>query len=93
MPHGSRVKVRLTLPDGAAVDRIPAWISRATVHPGEMGAKLDGVHWDPPAHERHRWWVFVKLTVSIYQIKSNTQGTREDATGPEGHRVRRRASV
>ncbi|ODQ80896.1 glycoside hydrolase family 13 protein [Babjeviella inositovora NRRL Y-12698] len=28
--HDSRVKVRLTLPDGSTVDRLPAWISRAT---------------------------------------------------------------
>lgn len=55
--HGSRVKVRLTLHDGAAVDRIPAWVRRATVPWGQMGAKFDGVHWDPPAHERHQWWV------------------------------------
>lgn len=55
VPHGSRVKVRLTLHDGAAVDRIPAWIRRATVPWGQMGAKFDGVHWDPPAHERHQW--------------------------------------
>ena len=55
VPHGSRVKVRLTLPDGQAVDRLPAWVRRAVAPPGQMGARFDGVHWAPPQHERHAW--------------------------------------
>jgi 1,4-alpha-glucan branching enzyme len=55
VPHGSRVKVRLTLHDGHAVDRLPAWARRAVAPPGQMGARFDGVHWAPPQHEQHRW--------------------------------------
>lgn len=46
--HGSRVKIRLQHPAGWWVDRIPAWIKWATVAPGVMGAKYDGIYWDPP---------------------------------------------
>lgn len=53
--HGSRVKIRLRHPGGWWVDRIPAWIKWATVPQGVMGAKYDGIHWDPPPSERHRW--------------------------------------
>lgn len=52
IPHGSRVKVRLQKPDGAWVDRIPAWISWATAEPGKMGASYDGIYWNPPASEK-----------------------------------------
>ncbi|CAL5219263.1 g1061 [Coccomyxa viridis] len=53
--HGSRVKIRLQHPDGYFVDRIPAWIKWATVAAGQMGAKYDGIYWDPPQQERHQW--------------------------------------
>lgn len=49
--HGSRVKIRLQHPGGWWVDRLPAWIKWATVPEGVMGAKFDGIHWDPPANE------------------------------------------
>eukprot|EP00899_Mesostigma_viride_P000843 jgi/Mesvir1/1075/Mv17590-RA.1 len=55
IPHGSRVKVRVTRPEGWAVDRIPAWIKWATVEPGKMGAKYDGIYWDPPASEKYKF--------------------------------------
>eukprot|EP00208_Stichococcus_sp_RCC1054_P002995 CAMPEP_0206143896 /NCGR_PEP_ID=MMETSP1473-20131121/22240_1 /ASSEMBLY_ACC=CAM_ASM_001109 /TAXON_ID=1461547 /ORGANISM="Stichococcus sp, Strain RCC1054" /LENGTH=642 /DNA_ID=CAMNT_0053539511 /DNA_START=296 /DNA_END=2220 /DNA_ORIENTATION=- len=55
VPHGSRVKVRLTLHDGSAVDRVPAWARLAQAPFGQMGAKFDGVHWAPPEHERYSW--------------------------------------
>ncbi|CEF97678.1 Glycosyl hydrolase, family 13, catalytic domain [Ostreococcus tauri] len=44
--HGSRVKVRV-YNDQGQFDRIPAWIRRATVEPGVMGAGYDGVYWAP----------------------------------------------
>jgi len=53
IPHGSRVKIRLQHPGGWWVDRLPAWIRWATVEPGVMGAKYDGIYWDPP--ETHKW--------------------------------------
>ena len=48
IPHGTRLKVQLTTPDGAVVDRLPAWIRYATVEDGKLGAAYDGIHWDPP---------------------------------------------
>jgi len=48
IPHGSRVKVQLTRRDGFRCDRIPAWITYATVEAGRMGAAYDGIYWDPP---------------------------------------------
>jgi len=53
IPHRSRVKIRLRHPGGWWVDRIPAWITWATVEPGVMAAKYDGVYWNPPASEKH----------------------------------------
>ena len=53
--HGSRVKVRLQHPGGWWVDRVPAWVRWATVEAGKMGAKYDGIHWDPPPGQRHEW--------------------------------------
>lgn len=47
------MKVRLRLPGGEWVDRIPAWIKWAVVPQGEMGAKYVGVHWAPA--EAHAW--------------------------------------
>ena len=53
--HGSKVKVRLQHPGGWSLDRIPAWAKWATVAPGQMGAKFDGIYWDPPPNEQHQW--------------------------------------
>ena len=53
--HGSRVKVRIQTPQGNWVDRIPAWITYATVDANSFGAAYDGVYWSPPRSERHKW--------------------------------------
>ena len=53
IPHGSRLKIRLQHPGGWWADRLPAWIKWATIPEGVMGAKFDGIHWDPPAAERY----------------------------------------
>jgi len=53
IPHGSRVKIRLQHPGGWWLDRIPAWITWATVEPGKMGAKYDGIYWNPPNGEKY----------------------------------------
>lgn len=55
IPHGSRVKIRLQHPGGWWLDRLPAWITWATVEPNKMGAKYDGIYWDPPVGEKHVW--------------------------------------
>eukprot|EP00252_Welwitschia_mirabilis_P009173 TRINITY_DN21526_c0_g1_i3.p1 TRINITY_DN21526_c0_g1~~TRINITY_DN21526_c0_g1_i3.p1 ORF type:complete len:776 (+),score=154.88 TRINITY_DN21526_c0_g1_i3:122-2449(+) len=55
IPHGSRVKFRLKTPQGAWIDRIPAWIKYAVVDSRNFGAPYDGVYWDPPLSERHQF--------------------------------------
>ena len=55
IPHNSRVKIRLQSWQEWWVDRVPAWIKYATIPEGEMGAKYNGVYWDPPRGERHVW--------------------------------------
>lgn len=55
IPHNSRVKVKLQSWADWWVDRVPAWIKYATIPEGEMGAKYNGVYWDPPRGERHVW--------------------------------------
>lgn len=36
IPHGSRVKIRLQSFEGWWVDRVPAWITYATIPQGEL---------------------------------------------------------
>jgi len=55
IPHNTRVKIRLQSWQDWWVDRVPAWIKYATIPEGEMGAKYNGVYWDPPRGERHIW--------------------------------------
>ena len=52
--HKSRVKVRLQHWEGWTIDLVPAW-AQATHMPEGHGSTFDGVHWDPPAHEKHQW--------------------------------------
>ena len=44
--HDTRVKISLELMDGSRVDRIPAWITRAT-QDLQKGAAYEGVFWNP----------------------------------------------
>lgn len=53
IPHASRYKVRLQSVHGWWADRVPAMARYAAAPPGEMGARFDAVHWDPPESERH----------------------------------------
>ncbi len=79
--HGSRVKVRLALPGGGSVDRIPAWIRWATVEP-RMDAKYDGVLWDPPAGERHQWCAlpYPALPLPVVRVRPQ-RSAREGRAG------------
>lgn len=56
IPHNTRVKIRVQHWDGWTIDLVPAWTSYA-VMPEGMDSTFDGVHWDPPAGERHVWYV------------------------------------
>lgn len=62
IPHNSRVKIRLQHPGGWWLDRIPAWITWATVEPGKMGAKYDGIFWNPPDDEKYSTWKYPRPT-------------------------------
>ena len=53
IPHGSRVKIHLQIPNGEPVDRIPAWIQYAVQAPGEI--PFDGVYWDPPKEDSYEF--------------------------------------
>mmetsp|Transcript_7040 Transcript_7040/g.15465 ORF Transcript_7040/g.15465 Transcript_7040/m.15465 type:complete len:773 (+) Transcript_7040:158-2476(+) len=55
IPHASRVKIRLQHSGGWWVDRVPAFIRWATIPPNQMGAKYDGIYWDPPKGEKYEW--------------------------------------
>ncbi|KAK9446655.1 glycoside hydrolase superfamily [Limtongia smithiae] len=47
IPHGSKVKIAMTLPSGAVVDRLPAWIKRVT-QDLSVSPVYDAVFWNPP---------------------------------------------
>lgn len=54
--HGARLRVRLRHPGGWTVDVVPAWTRQAVPEAGgAMGARYEGVHWDPPPGEAHVW--------------------------------------
>ena len=53
IPHGSRVKIHLQIPNGEPVDRIPARIQYAVQAPGEI--PFDGVYWDPPKEDSYEF--------------------------------------
>ena len=56
VPHGARLRLRLRHPAGWTVDVVPAWTRRAVPEAGGgMGARYEGVHWDPPPEQRHAW--------------------------------------
>ncbi|KAJ3017428.1 UNVERIFIED_CONTAM: alpha-1,4-glucan branching enzyme [Siphonaria sp. JEL0065] len=52
IPHLSKVKISMILPDGRRIERIPAWIQYATQDLAKSAA-YDGVFWNPPASERY----------------------------------------
>jgi hypothetical protein len=64
IPHGSHVKVRLKHWDGWTIDLVPAWI-KCTNMPEGMNATFDGVHWDPPASEKHPWYAFATFSCTM----------------------------
>jgi len=47
IPHNSKVKINLTLPNGEEVDRVPAWIRRVTQDPSKSPV-YNAIFWNPP---------------------------------------------
>ncbi|KAK9468816.1 glycoside hydrolase superfamily [Lipomyces arxii] len=52
IPHDTKIKIAMTLPSGAHVDRIPAWITRVT-QDLSISPVYDAVFWNPP--EKYQW--------------------------------------
>ncbi|KAI9344672.1 glycoside hydrolase family 13 protein [Obelidium mucronatum] len=52
IPHKSKVKISMILPDGRRIERIPAWIQYATQDLSKSAA-YDGVFWNPPTSGRY----------------------------------------
>ncbi|KAJ3258403.1 alpha-1,4-glucan branching enzyme [Boothiomyces macroporosus] len=50
IPHNTKVKISLVLPNGERVERIPAWIKRA-VQDLSKSPVYDGVFWNPPKYK------------------------------------------
>ena len=53
IPHGSRVKIHLQIPNAEPVDKIPAWIKYAVQQPGEI--PFNGIYYDPPVEEQYKF--------------------------------------
>mmetsp|Transcript_3224 Transcript_3224/g.4447 ORF Transcript_3224/g.4447 Transcript_3224/m.4447 type:complete len:695 (-) Transcript_3224:34-2118(-) len=51
IPHATKVKIALVLPNGEKVDRIPAWIK--VVWQQQNSPLYDGVYWNPP--QPYQW--------------------------------------
>nr|WVH01980.1 1,4-alpha-glucan-branching enzyme [Naematelia aurantialba] len=47
IPHDSMIKISMTVPSGASIDRIPTWISRVT-QDLNISPIYDGRFWNPP---------------------------------------------
>lgn len=54
IPHNSKVKISLNLPNGEQVDRLPAWIKYVTQELSVSPA-YDARFWNPPASEKYQF--------------------------------------
>ncbi|CAI4211611.1 unnamed protein product [Parascedosporium putredinis] len=54
IPHNSKLKISLTLPNGERADRLPAWIKYVTQELAVSPA-YDARFWNPPASERYQF--------------------------------------
>ncbi|KAH7149747.1 glycoside hydrolase superfamily [Dactylonectria estremocensis] len=52
IPHNSKIKISLDLPNGEHVDRLPAWIKYVT-QDLSVSPAYDARFWNPPASERY----------------------------------------
>ncbi|TQS38549.1 hypothetical protein Golomagni_00941 [Golovinomyces magnicellulatus] len=52
IPHNSKVKISLILPDGQRIDRIPAWIQYVT-QDLSISPLYDARFWNPPAGDKY----------------------------------------
>ncbi|GFZ46704.1 1,4-alpha-glucan-branching enzyme [Saitozyma sp. JCM 24511] len=54
IPHDSMVKISMTIPSGAKIDRIPTWITRVT-QDLNISPIYDGRFWNPPQDQKYRF--------------------------------------
>ncbi|KAK7428783.1 alpha-1,4-glucan branching enzyme [Neonectria magnoliae] len=54
IPHNSKLKISLDLPNGEHVDRLPAWIKYVT-QDLSVSPAYDARFWNPPASERYQF--------------------------------------
>ncbi|SPO05642.1 probable branching enzyme (be1) [Cephalotrichum gorgonifer] len=54
IPHKSKLKISLTLPNGELADRLPAWIKYVT-QDISVSPAYDAVFWNPPSSERYQF--------------------------------------
>jgi 1,4-alpha-glucan branching enzyme len=47
IPHGSKVKISMVLPDGSRIERLPAWIHRAEQEL-DKNPVYEAIFWNPP---------------------------------------------
>ncbi|KAK9370515.1 glycoside hydrolase superfamily [Lipomyces kononenkoae] len=52
IPHNTKIKIALTLPNGATVDRLPAWIKRVT-QDLSVSPVYDAIFWNPS--QKYEW--------------------------------------
>ncbi|CAG8650351.1 15874_t:CDS:10 [Funneliformis caledonium] len=52
IPHGSKIKIAMTTPEGEHIDRIPAWIKRVT-QDLNVSLAYDAIFWNPP--QKYVW--------------------------------------
>lgn len=50
IPHNTKVKISMVLASGERIERIPAYIKRATQEL-EKSPVYDGIYWDPPKYK------------------------------------------
>lgn len=54
IPHNSKIKISLQLPNGDWIDRLPAWIKYVT-QDLSVSPAYDARFWNPPASERYQF--------------------------------------
>ncbi|RSL61571.1 1,4-alpha-glucan-branching enzyme [Fusarium duplospermum] len=54
IPHNSKIKISLTLPNGERADRLPAWIKYVT-QDLSVSPAYDARFWNPPASETYKF--------------------------------------
>ena len=54
IPHDSMVKISMTLPSGASIDRLPTWIKRVT-QDLNISPIYDARFWNPPKEQTYQF--------------------------------------